>query len=70
MKIDKFDSEKSFDYENGFLLTSEPIRIQKWITHYNLYCKIAGLPGDVVEAGVYKGSSLIAERNCTHLGRA
>ena len=59
MKIDKIDSEKSFDYENGFLLPSEPIRIQKWITHYNLYCKIASLPGDVVEAGVYKGSSLI-----------
>ena len=59
MNIDKFSSEKCFDYENGFLLTSDPIRLQKWVTHYELYKKIIDLPGDIVECGVYKGSSLI-----------
>jgi hypothetical protein len=59
MKIGKYSTEKSFDHENGFLLTSDPIRIQKWATHYNLYCKITNLPGDIVECGVYKGGSLI-----------
>ena len=59
MKISKYYSDKCFDYENGFLLTSDPIRIQKWVTHYNLYRRIIDLPGDIVECGVYKGGSFI-----------
>jgi len=54
-----FDFEKAFDYENGFYLTGSPSRLAKSIAHWELYKKIAGLPGEVVECGVYKGASLI-----------
>jgi len=54
-----FDFQKSFDYENGFYITSQPSRLAKSIAHYELYKKIISLPGDVVECGVFKGASLI-----------
>jgi len=54
-----FDTQKSFEYENGFYITSQPSRLAKSIAHYELYKKIVGLPGDVVECGVFKGASLI-----------
>jgi hypothetical protein len=40
-------------------LTSPSSRIAKSIAHYELYKKIVGLPGEVVECGVFKGASLI-----------
>ena len=57
--INQFDENKDFMYENGFYLTSKPYRIGNIISHYELYKKIIGLPGEVVELGAYKGSSLI-----------
>jgi hypothetical protein len=54
-----FDPEKSWDYENGFYLTSPVTRLAKAMAHYELYKGILGLPGSVVEAGVFKGASLI-----------
>jgi len=54
-----FDFQKSFDYENGFYITSQPSRLAKSIAHYELYKKIISLPGDVIECGVFKGTSLI-----------
>jgi hypothetical protein len=54
-----FDFGKQFEYENGFYLTSVSSRIAKSIVHYELYKKIIGLPGEVVECGVFKGTSLI-----------
>lgn len=60
MKIlDQFDTDSSFLYENGFYLTTKHDRIGKLLAHYELYKEIAGLPGDIVECGVFKGSSLI-----------
>lgn len=59
MNIFGFDTEKAFDYENGFYLTSAQHRMQKMIAHYELYKKILGLPGQVVELGVFKGCSLL-----------
>lgn len=55
----KYSAENSFDYENGFFLTSEPYRLGNILAHYELYKKIVHLPGDVVELGVFKGNSLI-----------
>lgn len=55
----KYSAENSFDYENGFILTSEPYRLGNILAHYELYKKIVHLPGDVVELGVFKGNSLI-----------
>ena len=54
-----FDTEKRFDYENGFYLTSDITRLTKIISHYELYKMIKGLPGHVVECGVFKGASFI-----------
>lgn len=56
---DVFPPEKRWDFENGFYLTSNSSRLAKAIAHYELYRRIVNLPGDVVELGVYKGTSLI-----------
>lgn len=37
MKAFGFDSEKCWDYENGFFLTSQTSRITKLIAHYEIY---------------------------------
>lgn len=54
-----FDVTKAWDYENGFYLTSHPTRIAKLLAHFELYKSIVGLPGHVVECGVFKGASLV-----------
>lgn len=54
-----FDTEKSWDYENGFYLTSHVTRLAKMLAHYELYKMIVSIPGHVVECGVYKGASLV-----------
>lgn len=54
-----FDTEKCWDYENGFYLTSHTTRLAKLLAHYELYKTIVGLPGHIVECGVYKGSSFL-----------
>lgn len=54
-----FDLETSWDYENGFYLTSHPSRLAKSISHWELYKRITMLPGEIVEFGVFKGASLI-----------
>ena len=58
-KVYGFEYEKRWDYENGFYLTSPSSRLAKSIAHWELYKKIIDLPGDVLEFGVYKGTSLI-----------
>ena len=59
MIYSEYDTEKQFDYENGFYLTSKSARLGKIIVHYELYKMINNLPGDIVEFGVFKGASLI-----------
>ncbi len=54
-----FDTDKCWDYENGFYLTSHVTRMAKMLAHYELYKMIIGLPGHIVECGVYKGASLL-----------
>jgi hypothetical protein len=57
--INKFDENKSFYYENGFYLTSQPYRIGNILAHYEVYKKTTNIPGGVIEIGVFKGGSLI-----------
>jgi hypothetical protein len=59
MHIFGFDTDKAWDYENGYYLTSPVTRLAKAVAHYELYKSIIGLPGHVVECGVFKGASLI-----------
>jgi hypothetical protein len=54
-----FETEKCWDYENGFYLTSNVTRLAKMLAHYELYKTIIGLPGHFVECGVYKGASFL-----------
>lgn len=53
------DVSKKWDYENGFYLTCETSRIGKLLNHLEIYKKILDLPGDILEFGVYKGTSLV-----------
>jgi hypothetical protein len=53
------DPSKKWDYENGYYLTCETSRIGKFLNHLEIYKKILELPGDVLEFGVYKGSSIL-----------
>jgi hypothetical protein len=53
------DISKKWDYENGFYLTCETNRIGKFLSHLEIYKKIINLPGDVLEFGVYKGTSMV-----------
>lgn len=48
-----------YEVENAFYLQSSPARLAKLLAHYELYRRIAHLPGEVIEAGVYKGASLM-----------
>ncbi|UAB77506.1 class I SAM-dependent methyltransferase [Erythrobacter sp. SCSIO 43205] len=48
-----------YEVENAFYLRSDPTRLAKLLAHYELYRKITHLPGLIVEAGVYKGASLM-----------
>lgn len=63
MDIKGLSEDKAWDYENGYYWFSPYNRMAKQIAHWELYKRILGLPGHVVELGVYKGSSLI--RWCT-----
>ena len=53
-----FDKEKMYEYETGFSLTANSERYGKLLTHYELYKKIISIPGDLIECGVYKGTSI------------
>lgn len=53
-----FDLARAFEHENGFYLTSGVNRISKFATHLDLFRRTSGLPGEIVECGVFKGASL------------
>lgn len=53
------DTSKKWDYENGFYLTCETSRIGKFLNHWEIYKHIVDIPGDILEFGVYKGTSLV-----------
>ncbi len=52
-------SENIWDYENGFYWYSEKSRLNKILSHYELYKSITNIPGHILEFGVYKGASII-----------
>lgn len=59
LDIRGMNSSGAYDYENAFYWFSHPTRINKLISHYELYRKILDLPGDIWELGVFKGASLV-----------
>lgn len=50
--------DKMYEYETGFNLTSGPERFGKLLTHYEVYKKIINLPGEIIECGVFRGTSI------------
>lgn len=50
-------------YENGYHWFSDPSRLGKILAQWELFKKIEGLPGEIVEVGVFKSNSLV--RWCT-----
>ena len=51
--------ENSFEFENSFYFTCNNDRISKLLIQYELFLKIKDLPGEIIECGVFKGTSLI-----------
>lgn len=58
-KIRGLEANKVWDYENGFYWFSENSRINKILSHYELYKSIINIPGHLIELGVYKAASLL-----------
>ena len=52
------NTSQHFEYENGFYLTASVDRFSKFVTHLDLFRRISGLAGEIVECGVFKGASL------------
>jgi len=48
-----------FEHENAFYLTAPVSRIGKFAAHLDLFRRTSGLPGAIVECGVFKGASLL-----------
>ena len=53
------DAAGVYEAENHFYLRGHPSRLAKLLAHYELYKRLDGVPGAVVELGVYKGASLV-----------
>lgn len=56
---DGYSRDRAWEYENGFYLTSDASRIGKLLAQFEIYKLITGLPGEVLELGVFKASSLV-----------
>ncbi|WP_338660811.1 TylF/MycF/NovP-related O-methyltransferase [Paraclostridium sordellii] len=59
LEYNETNISNSWDYENGFYLTSPVNRMGKQLAQYELYKKIVNIPGEILEFGVYKGASII-----------
>ena len=53
------DVNRAFEYENSFYLSSDITRISKILAQYELYKMAQGIPGAIVECGIFKGASFI-----------
>jgi len=53
-----YDTQKSFEYENGFMATAQPKRFSKFISHLEFFKATSQIRGEIVELGVFKGNSL------------
>lgn len=59
--------EDAYAHENAFYLTCSPARLGKLIAHIDLYRQASGVPGALVECGVFKGASLARFAMARHL---
>lgn len=59
IKLPSFSNQKMYDYETNFHLTMNEDRISKLLTHYEIFKISSDVPGEIVECGVFKGTSLV-----------
>ncbi len=59
IKLPKFDEQSMFDYETYFNLTTNEERMGKLLAHYETMKMSKNIPGEIVECGVFKGTSLM-----------
>jgi hypothetical protein len=60
--FEKFDISKREIWRN-FQIYTRRVFLKRFLAHYELYQKVINLPGDIVELGVYRGSSLMTWAN-------
>ena len=58
IKLPKFNSQSMYDYETNFHLTMNEERLSKFLA-YEAYKIASGVPGEIVECGVFKGTSVV-----------
>ncbi len=59
IKLPKLDNQSMYDYETNFHLTMNEERLSKFLTHFEAFKISQNIPGEIVECGVFKGTSLI-----------
>ena len=60
--FDKYNISKREIWRN-FQLYTRRVFLKRFLAHYELFQKVVNLPGDIVELGVYRGSSLMSWAN-------
>lgn len=55
----ELEEKQSWDAYNEFLLNGSLERFSKFLARYELFGKVSGKPGDVVECGVFKGAGVL-----------
>ena len=51
--------KKMYEYETNYHLTMNEERLAKSLCHFEAYKMSLNTPGDIVECGVFKGTSLV-----------
>ena len=59
IKLPKFSNQSMFDYETYFYLTMNDERLGKFLAHYEAMKIAENIPGEIVECGVFKGTSFV-----------
>ena len=59
IKLPKFSSQSMYDSETDFNLQMTKERMSKFLIHYECFKKIKNIPGDIVECGIFKGTSFV-----------
>lgn len=59
IKIPKDLKKKMYDYETFYHLSMTNDRLGKLLAHYEAYKLISEIPGEIVECGVFKGTSFV-----------
>jgi len=59
IKLPDFTEQSMYDFETNFHLTMTEERLAKFLAHYEAYKMIKNIPGDIVECGVFKGTSFV-----------